>query len=115
MKHEPIKDIYWVGIDLDNCLANNSAHPEYELLEPIEGAKEALEELVRRGYKPIIFTARSWADYDYIEKWLEFQEIPFRRIICGKPLLFKMHDDKNVNFRKGAEGFKDLLNECPER
>ena len=91
-------ELYWVGVDLDDTLATNSGTPDFILGEPIEGAKAFMEELIARGYKPIIHTARHWGDYIIIEEWLNKHEIPFKRIICGKPLFYRMVDDKNIEF-----------------
>lgn len=90
--------IKWIGIDLDKTLAHNTGFPDYELTEPLEGAREAVEEIVAMGYKPIIYTARPWADYAIIEYWLNKYSIPFRRIVCGKMLVKYMIDDVNIEF-----------------
>jgi hypothetical protein len=98
MKPLTSKQLMWVGIDLDETLAHNSGLPNFELAEPVEGAKEALEKIVDMGFKPIIYTARPYSDYNIIENWLDINKIPFRRIICGKVLLRWMIDDKAINF-----------------
>src|SRR3990167_4111187 len=91
-------ELLWVGIDLDQTIAHNSGLPNFELLEPTEGAKEALEKIVERGFKPIIYTARQYSDYNKIEHWLDTHKIPYRRIFCGKVLLRWMIDDRNIPF-----------------
>lgn len=91
--------IKWIGVDLDKTLANNSAYPEYKLLEPITGAKEAMDKLTADGWKIIIYTARAWVDYEIIEDWLNQYQIPFRRIVCGKLFVKYMVDDRNIEFK----------------
>jgi len=100
--NEPIanQDLKWVGLDLDDTLATNAGSPDYELGEPTKGAKEFVERIVADGLKPIIYTARGWTQYNVIEDWLNLHKIPFRRIICGKPLFVAIVDDKNVPFHK---------------
>lgn len=92
---KPRKDdeLKWIIVDFDNTIANNSGYPDFEPLEPTEGAKEALEEITRRGFKIIVWTARHYSDYEKIEHWLEQHEIPFRGIVCGKVLGKYMIDD----------------------
>lgn len=92
------EDIVWQGVDFDKTIASNSGHPLYLPGEPLPGAVEALQELDRRGFKITIFTARAWTDYKNIEQYCEHYNIPVRRIICGKPLLKSMIDDKNIEF-----------------
>lgn len=98
---EPIKDneLIWIGVDFDKTLANNTGYPNYELTEPMEGAIDAMYEIVKRGFKIIIVTARGYADYHKIEEWCEKYNVPVRRIICGKPLVRWMIDDRNVEFK----------------
>jgi hypothetical protein len=91
-------EVKWLGVDFDGTICYSSGHPDYIPGEPIPGAVETLKDLDRQGYKITIFTARHWADYHNIERYLENWGIPFRRIICGKPLLSKMIDDRNVEF-----------------
>ena len=90
-------ELRWLLIDLDGTLAY-SEPPDYELQEPIEGAREAMEKLTSKGWKIIIYTARPWIDYEIIENWLNKYQIPFRRIICGKPLGKYIVDDRNLEF-----------------
>ena len=92
-------ELKWIGLDLDETLAHNTGMPDFNLQEPTEGAKEFVDQIVEDGYKPIIFTARGWTQYNIIEEWLDKHEIQHRRIICGKPLLKYMIDDKNIEFK----------------
>lgn len=95
IKNEQLK---WIGLDLDHTLAENSGYPDFELLKPMSGAKEFVDKIVEKDLKPIIYTARAWHEYNNIENWLDQHEIQHRRIICGKPLLLAMIDDKNIEF-----------------
>lgn len=101
-------ELIWIGIDLDNCLANNSGYPNYQLTIPTVGAVEAMWELQNRGLKFVLYTARSWADYRTIEEWLDNWGFPKPRlIICGKMLLKWMVDDKAIAF---SGDWKEVLN-----
>ena len=94
---QPITDeeVKWWGVDFDWTICKNTGHPLYIPTEPLEGAVEALKLIDSLGYKITVFTARHWADYQNIESWCNHFGIPVRRIICGKPLLRTMYDDKN--------------------
>ena len=91
-------ELKWLLTDLDGTLAH-SEPPDYELQEPIDGAREAMQRLTAKGWKITIYTARPWIDYEKIEKWLNKWQIPFRRIICGKPLGKFIIDDRNIEFK----------------
>lgn len=89
----------WLCVDFDDVIAHNSGKPYYLPTTPLDGAKDALVKLEKDGWKIIIYTARSWADYNTIEAWLDANSIPYRRIICGKPLGKYIIDDRNVEFK----------------
>lgn len=95
MTNEKIK---WAGIDFDDTIASNSSFPDYIPGAPLPGAAESVRALSELGYKITIFTARPWSDYANIESYCKHYGIPVRRIICGKPLLRFMIDDKAVAF-----------------
>jgi len=86
------------GIDLDNTIAHSDSL-DFKLRKPIKGAKEALDKLTKDGWKIIIYTSRSWVEYDIIERWLNKNKIPFRRIVCGKLFAKYYIDDRAVSFR----------------
>ena len=98
----------WLLVDLDDTVARNSGHPRFILEQPVKGAREALERLTDKGYKITIFTARAWSDYEEIELWLLQHKIPFRRIICGKPLGHRLIDDRAIGFK---DNWEDIVNE----
>lgn len=105
-------ELVWAGIDFDGVLADNSGWPDFEILEPLDGAKEAMEKMEADGWKLTIYTARPWADYQKIEDWLIKHGIPFRRIICGKPLFRFMIDDRNIEFNGK---WQDALKKIPKK
>jgi len=92
-------DMRWLGVDLDQTIANGTGYPNFELTTPLKGAKDALVSLAKDGWKITIYTARPWADYSKIEHWLDEWKIPYRRIVCGKILVRFMIDDRNLEFR----------------
>jgi cobalamin biosynthesis Co2+ chelatase CbiK len=85
-------------VDLDNVIAHSSGYPDFKLTKPLVWAKEGLIKLEQNGWKVIIYTARHWGEYEDIEKWLNKNKLPFRRLVCGKPLFKYMIDDRNIEF-----------------
>ena len=91
-------ELIWLGVDLDKTIADNTGFPKFKLTKPMKGAANALRKLKKDGWKITVFTARAYSEYQEIEDWLNKNKIPFRRIICGKPLLYRMIDDRNIEF-----------------
>lgn len=91
------QDLRWIGVDFDNVIAR-SIWPKAGIGEAMPGVKKSLTTLVKKGYKIVIWTARPWSDYENIERWCKDRDLPVRRIICGKPLVRWLVDDRNVAF-----------------
>lgn len=88
-----------IGVDWDNTIFNTSGYPDYTPTTIIEGAKEGLEEIVKMGYKVVVFTARAWSDLYLIKHLIKEYDLPVDQIICGKPLFHCLIDDRNVEFK----------------
>jgi len=93
----PRSKLLWIGDDLDGTLAEHIWTPENPtsaIGDPIPQNVTKLEELRAAGYKPVIHTSRPWTDYEAIEAWLSYHNIPFKAIQCGKPLYVLYVDDR---------------------
>lgn len=102
-------DLIWIGVDFDKTLADNSGYPDYKIKKPMPGAVEAMKKLNKLGWKIIINTARGYENYEMIESWCLKYKIPFRRIICGKPLVRWMIDDRNIEFNGDWDAVLDKI------
>lgn len=91
-------DLKWIAIDLDQTIADTK-YPKFKLNEPMAGAVKYMNKIVEDGWKPVIYTARGWSQYAEVETWLDTNKIPYKKIICGKPLFRWIIDDKNIEFR----------------
>lgn len=91
-----MNDLKWIFIDLDNTLAH-PVWPDPGIGEPIESGIAKLLEVHKAGYDVFIYTARHWGDYRQIKNWLNHHKIPFKGIVCGKPLCLRFVDDRAVN------------------
>lgn len=90
----------WAAVDLDGTLAQGLWTPDdptSEIGPPIPANVEKLRQLVNLGFKVVIHTSRPWNDYEAIEAWLVFYQLPFHHIICGKLLADRYIDDRAVN------------------
>ncbi len=94
---EPRADLLWIGVDLDGTLAEpvwTPENPTSEIGDPIERNVKKLLELVEHGYKPVIHTSRPWTDFEAVEAWLDYYNIPYKYIQMGKPLYRLYIDDR---------------------
>ncbi len=96
----PRSSLKWVGVDLDGTLAIpvwTPDNPTSEIGGPIWVNIQKVRDVVEAGFKVIIHTSRAWTDYEAIEAWLNFYQIPFKEIQCGKPLYAAYIDDRAIN------------------
>ena len=100
------EELKWCGIDFDDTICRNSGFPDFIPTKVIDGFREALDKMESLGLKPVIFTARTWAEYNIIEDWLKDNDLKVKKIICGKPLVKYMIDDRNIEF--DGDWFKAL-------
>jgi len=106
------KDLKWLLIDFDKTIAQQASGPNYTPGDPMPGVQEALKELQDMGYKIVVFTARHWADVIVVEKYCEDHDIPYNKVICGKPLGVLLIDDKGfhlTDWKKDLPKIKERL------
>jgi hypothetical protein len=109
-------DYIWVAVDLDGTILEPPPNNEYQdengypvLGDPIDGAQEALQELMDGGARVSIYTARAYfiengGDeenlIEAIENKLSAEGIPFSDIYIGnKPPAHYFIDDRNIPFK----------------
>lgn len=98
----------WVLVDLDSTLAE-PVWPARGIGRPKLGAEEALRAIQHRGYKVVVYTSRPWADYVAIENWLNDNNLPFNKIICGKVLAKLIIDDTAFRLKSWRRDIDKIL------
>lgn len=108
-----------IAIDFDGVIHKYSTGWQNGMLYdgPIEGAKNTIDRLKRKGYKIIIFTVRLNPMFDIINKgvrnvrrdiedWLAKHSIYYDELTNNKPPAIAYIDDKAIRFTN----WKDILN-----
>lgn len=88
-------ELNWLAVDFDNTLAK-SVWPRPGIGGVMPGVLDKIAEAIEAGWKIVVHTSRSWADYEQIELWLKTNEVPYHRIVCGKLLAAAYIDDRNI-------------------
>lgn len=73
---------------------------------PVEGAVEACNDLLDKGYSLIIFTARKniWDIHD----WLKYYEFPYMEVTNKKPPAYFYIDDRAIRFNAWDQTLSDI-------
>jgi uncharacterized HAD superfamily protein len=85
-------------IDLDGTICSEEKTFSRSLAKPKKDAKESIEKLKNAGHIIIIYSARSWNEYEMTIDWLKKNKIPFDQLVLGKPIGDYWIDDRAINF-----------------
>ena len=98
-----------LAVDFDGVL-HDHAHPKvgHTMGPPVEGAKGAINALLRAGHKIIIHTVWPPDRHHVILDWLEFYEFPPLPITNIKPVADAYIDDKAIRFDSWPEAMLDI-------
>jgi len=97
-------------VDLDGTICTEEKTYSRSLAKPLPGAKETLDILKAKGHTIIIYSARSWNEFEMTKQWLKENEIPNDQIILGKPVGDYWIDDRALRFTSWNKIIK-ILNE----
>jgi len=85
-------------IDLDGTICTEEKTYSRSLAKPIEGAIETINKLYDAGNIIIVYSARTWMEYEMTTNWLNINEIKYHQLILGKPIGDVWIDDRAINF-----------------
>lgn len=86
-----------VVVDFDGTIARYEGYKGPGIYgAPLREAVETLAELRRLGYAIIVFTSRSWVEWEDLRLYFDEHKIPCDQIICGKPLGVAYIDDRST-------------------
>ena len=69
---------------------------------------DAISKLKKKGFNIIIYTARSWAEYDLTKNWLMKNKIKFDELFMGKPIGQYWIDDRAIRFNNWDSVIKKI-------
>lgn len=86
-------------VDLDGTLVDTRAEDNFDLATgvPLFTNIKLIRKLAMDGRSIFIYTSRHWMDYKDIKRWLKKHHVPFKAIICGKPMGKYYVDDRALN------------------
>jgi hydroxymethylpyrimidine pyrophosphatase-like HAD family hydrolase len=100
-----------ICFDIDGVLCFEGPTFKHSLATPLPDAIRTLEALRLAGHRIILFTSRSWSEYELTEKWLREHNFHYHVLICGKPVYDMIVDDRAIAFTS----WKDALEKIEEK
>lgn len=86
-------------IDLDGTICTEERQFSRSLAKPLPNAVESINALYERGHTIIIYTARTWAEWEMTNSWLSSNGIKFHQLFMGKPVGDLWIDDRAIQHK----------------
>lgn len=98
-------------IDLDGTICTEEKTFSRSLAKPIDGAIESINSLYEKGNTIIIYSARSWMEYEVTSHWLNKNGVKYHQLILGKPIGDVWIDDRAIKFNNNWDTIIKMLEE----
>lgn len=83
-------------IDLDGTICREMRQFSRCLAEPMPGAIETINALYDAGNTIIIYSARTWVEYEMTVDWLKRHGVRYHQLFMGKPVGDVWIDDRAI-------------------
>lgn len=90
-------------IDLDGTICSEEKTFSRSMAKPKKNAVESINKLFNEGHTIIIYSSRSWLEYEMTIDWLNRYKIKFHQLILGKPIGDYWIDDRAIKFNSWDE------------
>lgn len=81
-------------IDMDGTICTEEKTYSRSMAKPLEGAVENVNKLYDEGHSIIIYTARTWMEFEMTTDWLQRHGVKYHQLIMGKPIGDVWIDDR---------------------
>jgi uncharacterized HAD superfamily protein len=85
-------------IDLDGTICTEEKTFSRSLAKPIDGAIENINKLYNDGNTILIYSARTWMEFEMTTEWLKNHGVKYHQLILGKPIGDVWIDDRAIKF-----------------
>ena len=96
-------------IDLDGTICEEKNFFQRPLAKIIKGARSFINKLKKKKYTVIIYSARSWNEFEMTKNWLVKNKIKYDQLVLGKPVGDFWIDDRAINFKNWSSVEKYFL------
>ena len=83
-------------IDMDGTICSEERQFSRCLAKPKEGSVETVNALFEAGHTIIIYSARTWVEYEMTVDWLNKNGVKYHQLFMGKPIGDVWIDDRAI-------------------
>jgi len=85
-------------IDLDGTICTEEKTSSRSLAKPNKDAVKSVNSLYDEGHIIIIYSARTWMEFEMTTDWLKKNKIKYHQLVLGKPVGDVWIDDRAIAF-----------------
>lgn len=94
-------------IDIDGTICSEERTFSRSLATPKENAVESVNKLYDNGHTIILYTARTWVEYEMTVDWLKRYNVKYHQLFMGKPIGDVWIDDRAIQFK---DNWEEIIN-----
>ncbi len=98
-------------IDLDGTICTEEKTYSRSMAKPQEGAVDSVNKLYDAGHTIIIYSARTWMEFEMTTHWLKTNGVKYHQLILGKPIGDVWIDDRALTF----DNWENITNKLNSR
>lgn len=96
-------------IDMDGTICTEMRQFSRCLAEPKSDAIETINKLYDEGHIIIIYSARTWVEYEMTVEWLKRHRIKYHQLFMGKPIGDVWIDDRAITAKDNWKEIGEIL------
>ena len=98
-------------IDMDGTICTEEKTYSRSLAKPKDGMVESINQLYDNGHTIIIYSARTWMEYEMTVAWLDNYGVKYHQLVMGKPVGDYWIDDRAIRFKN----WSDVMSQINEK
>lgn len=95
---------------MDGTICTEERMFSRSLAKPLPGAIENINKLYNEGHTIVIYTARTWMEFEMTSEWLKNNGVLYHQLMMGKPIGDLWIDDRALNFNNNWDQIAEVIN-----
>lgn len=96
---------------MDGTICTEERTYSRSMAKPLDNAVESINELYNEGHTIIIYSARTWMEYEMTVDWLSRHGVKYHQLMLGKPVGDVWIDDRAIT----CDGWSNVNHKLREK
>lgn len=98
-------------IDMDGTICTEEKTYSRSMAQPKEHAIESINGLYDAGHTIVIYSARTWMEFEMTTHWLQQNGVKYHQLVMGKPIGDVWIDDRALRFEDNWKEITEKVNQ----